>query len=373
MPGLISGGCNSGERMPCHLVTGGSGFIGSCYVLAARRRGVRVVNLDKLTYAGNPANLAALHGDSDYVFVRGDIGNAELVDWLLQNYQPDAIVNFAAESHVDRSIVDPESFVRTNVLGTATLLRVAARWWSSLPAELAQAFRFLHVSTDEVYGSLQPGDPAFTEATSYSPNSPYSASKAASDHLVRAFYETYGLPVLLTNCSNKYGPRQFPEKLIPLMICNALDRKPLPVYGTGANIRDWLHVEDHCAAIARVLEAGRVGRCYNIGGRAEKSNLEVVQAVCGILDRLAPSASGPYADLVSFVSDRPGHDFRYAIDSSRIEAELGWKPAHNFESGLQETVRWYLDNTGWTENVRSGAYREWIAVNYAQRGPGGGN
>ena len=373
VPVLISGGFNSGERMPCHLVTGGSGFIGSCYVLEARRRGVRVVNLDKLTYAGNPANLAALQGDPDYVFVRGDIGNAELLGWLLQSYQPDAIVNFAAESHVDRSIVDPEAFVRTNVLGTATLLRVGAQWWGSLPAEQAQAFRFLHVSTDEVYGSLQPGDPAFTEATPYSPNSPYSASKAASDHLVRAFHETYGLPVLLTNCSNNYGPRQFPEKLIPLMICNALDRKPLPVYGTGANIRDWLHVQDHCAAIARVLEAGQVGRCYNIGGHAEKTNLEVVQAVCTILDRLAPSAEGPYAELVSFVTDRPGHDFRYAIDSSRIEAELGWRPVHNFESGLQETVRWYLENTVWTENVRSGAYREWIAVNYAQRGPGGAN
>ena len=356
--------------MPCRLVTGGSGFIGSCYVLEARRRGVRVVNLDKLTYAGNPANLAALHGDPDYVFLLFFIGNAELVGWLLQNYQPDAVVNFAAESHVDRSIVDPEAFVRTNVLGTATLLRVVGQWWASLPAEQAQAFRFLHVSTDEVYGSLQPGDPGFTEATPYSPNSPYSASKAASDHLVRAFHETYGLPVLLTNCSNNYGPRQFPEKLIPLMICNALDRKPLPVYGTGANIRYWLHVEDHCAAIARVLEVGKVGRCYNIGGHAEKTNLEVVQAVCTILDRLAPSAKGPYVDLVSFVTDRPGHDFRYAIDSSRIEAELGWRPVHNFESGLQETVRWYLENTDWTENVRSGAYREWIAVNYAQRGPG---
>ena len=367
VPVLIFGGFNSGERMPCQLVTGGSGFIGSCYVLEARRRGVRVVNLDKLTYAGNPANLAALQGDPDYVFVRGDIGNAELLGWLLQSYQPDAIVNFAAESHVDRSIVNPEAFVRTNVLGTATLLRVVAQWWGTLPAEQAQAFRFLHVSTDEVYGSLQPGDPAFTEATPYSPNSPYSASKAASDHLVRAFHETYGLPVLLTNCSNNYGPRQFPEKLIPLMICNALDRKPLPVYGTGANIRDWLHVEDHCAAIARVLEAGRVGRCYNIGGHAEKSNLEVVQAVCGILDRLSPSVSDPYAELVCFVTDRPGHDLRYAIDAAKIEQEIGWVPRRRFEEGLRETVGWYLENAAWVENIQSGEYRQWLETNYSGR------
>ena len=356
--------------MTCQLVTGGAGFIGSAYVLQARRAGVRVINLDKLTYAGNPANLAALTGDPEHVFVRGDIGNEELVAFLLDTYRPDAVVNFAAESHVDRSIVAPDAFVRTNVLGTASLLRVVKDWWRGLSLEQAADFRFLHVSTDEVYGDLQPGDPAFSESTPYSPNSPYSASKAASDHMVRAFHETYGLPVLLTNCSNNYGPRQFPEKLIPLMILTALERKPLPVYGQGANIRDWLHVEDHCAAIARVLEAGKVGRCYNIGGHAEKTNLEVVQAVCTILDRLAPSAKGPYVDLVSFVTDRPGHDFRYAIDSSRIEAELGWRPVHNFESGLQETVRWYLENTDWTENVRSGAYREWIAVNYAQRGPG---
>ena len=356
--------------VPCQLVTGGAGFIGSAYVLEARRAGIRVINLDKLTYAGNPANLSSLAGDPDHILVRGDIGNEELVAFLLQTHKPDAVVNFAAESHVDRSIVDPDAFVRTNVLGTASLLRVVKDWWRALPAHRAEKFRFLHVSTDEVYGALQPGDPAFTEATPYSPNSPYSASKAASDHMVRAFHETYGLPVLLTNCSNNYGPRQFPEKLIPLMILNALEGKPLPVYGKGANIRDWLHVEDHCAAIARVLEAGRVGRCYNIGGHAEKTNLEVVQAVCTILDRLAPSASGPYGDLISFVTDRPGHDFRYAIDSSRIESELGWKPVHNFESGLQETVRWYLENTSWTENVRSGAYREWLAVNYAKRGSG---
>ena len=250
---------------------------------------------------------------------------------------------------------------------------MAAQWWRALPAERASAFRFLHVSTDEVYGALQLGDPSFTEATPYSPNSPYSASKAASDHMARAFHETYGLPVLLTNCSNNYGPRQFPEKLIPLMICNALDGKPLPVYGKGANIRDWLHVEDHCAAIARVLEAGRVGRCYNIGGHAEKTNLEVVQTVCAILDQLVPLARGPYADQIEYVADRPGHDFRYAIDCSRIEAELGWKPTHKFDSGLRETVRWYLENIAWVENVRSGAYREWIAANYAHRTCGGAN
>lgn len=354
--------------MPCQLVTGGTGFIGSCYVLQARKRGVRVVNLDKLTYAGNPANLEALRDDPEYALVQGDIGNAELVAWLLQTFQPDAVVNFAAESHVDRSIADPEAFVRTNVLGTATLLRVVKDWWKTLPAVRAAAFRFLHVSTDEVYGALQPGDPAFSETTPYSPNSPYSASKAASDHMVRAFHETYGLPVLLTNCSNNYGPRQFPEKLIPLVILNALERRPLPVYGKGANIRDWLHVEDHCTAIARVLEAGRVGQGYNIGGHAERANLDVVLALCGILDEMAPSAEGPYADLVTFVADRPGHDFRYAINSGKIEAELGWKPRHDFASGLRQTVRWYLENGAWVENVRSGAYRQWIAANYDRRG-----
>ncbi|MBO5491484.1 MAG: dTDP-glucose 4,6-dehydratase [Desulfovibrio sp.] len=353
--------------MSCQLVTGGAGFIGSCYVLHARRRGVRVINLDKLTYAGNMENLAALRDDAEHIFVRGDIGNAELTAYLLSRYQPDAVVNFAAESHVDRSIVDPEAFVRTNVLGTAALLRVVTDWWRGLSPERAAAFRFLHISTDEVYGALQPGDAPFAESTPYSPNSPYSASKAAADHLVRAFRETYGLPTLLTNCSNNYGPRQFPEKLIPLMICNALERKPLPVYGRGANIRDWLHVEDHCAAVARVLEAGQPGRKYNIGGHAERTNLEVVRAVCGILDDMAPSAQGPHADLITFVADRPGHDFRYAIDSSRIGEELGWKPEYDFDSGLRETVRWYLENMTWADNVRSGAYRDWLAVNYAGR------
>ncbi|MBO4300128.1 MAG: dTDP-glucose 4,6-dehydratase [Desulfovibrio sp.] len=354
--------------MACQLVTGGAGFIGSCYVLYARRHGVRVINLDKLTYAGNMDNLDALRDDTGHIFVRGDIGNAELVGHLLQQYHPDAVVNFAAESHVDRSIVDPEAFVRTNVLGTSTLLRVVREWWSGLAREEASSFRFLHISTDEVYGTLQVGDKPFAETTPYSPNSPYSASKAAADHLVHAFHETYGLPTLLTNCSNNYGPRQFPEKLIPLMILNALESKPLPVYGKGANIRDWLHVEDHCAAIARVLEAGQPGRKYNIGGHSERANLEVVRAVCEILDDMSPSVSGPHARLITFVTDRPGHDFRYAIDSTRIEEELGWKPEYDFDSGLRETVRWYLDNSSWVENVRSGAYRQWLTLNYGDRG-----
>ncbi len=357
--------------MNCQLVTGGAGFIGSCYVLQARRRGIRVVNLDKLTYAGNPANLASLKDDPEHVFVRGDIGNAELVRHLLDTWQPEAVVNFAAESHVDRSILDPEAFVRTNVLGTATLLRVVKDWLATLAPGRAQAFRFLHISTDEVFGALAPDDPAFTETTPYSPRSPYSASKAASDHLVRAFRETYGLPVLLTNCSNNYGPRQFPEKLIPLVILNALDRRPLPVYGRGTNVRDWLHVEDHCAAVARVLEAGRVGESYNIGGRAERANIEVVRSICAILDELAPSARGPCADLITYVEDRPGHDFRYAMDCTKLETELGWRPRHDFASGLRDTVRWYLENRGWVEKVRTGAYRQWIAVNYASRGAAG--
>lgn len=349
------------------LITGGAGFIGSCYVLQARQRGERVINLDKLTYAGNPENLAELAQDKDYIFVQGDIGNAELMRWLLQTYRPDAVLNFAAESHVDRSIVDPEAFVRTNVLGTATLLRIVSQWWKELETDKKQAFRFLHVSTDEVFGTLRERDPAFSETTPYSPNSPYSASKAASDHLVRAFHETYGLPVLLTNCSNNYGPRQFPEKLIPLMILNALERKKLPVYGTGNNIRDWLHVEDHCQAIARVLEAGRIGESYNIGGRSEKTNLDVVRSLCALLDELVPSSRGGYADLITFVTDRPGHDFRYAIDCSKIEKELGWVPKHDFTSGLRETVRWYLEHGQWVENVRSGAYQDWITRNYTGR------
>ena len=358
--------------MECQIVTGGAGFIGSCYVLQARSRGVRVVTLDRLTYAGNLENLSSLAQDKEHIFVHGDIGNAELVAYLLETYRPDAIINFAAESHVDRSIVNPEAFVSTNVLGTASLLRVVKDWWRTLPADKAAGFRFLHVSTDEVYGALQPGDPAFTESTPYSPNSPYSASKAASDHMVRAFHETYGLPVLLTNCSNNYGPRQFPEKLIPLMILNALESKPLPVYGKGANIRDWLHVEDHCAAIARVLEAGLVGRAYNIGGHAERTNLEIVHAVCAILDDERPSAQGSYAHGITFVADRPGHDFRYAIDCSRIESELGWRPSHRFDTGLRDTIRWYLENSAWVDHVRSGAYLDWMDTNYGRRATANG-
>ena len=349
------------------LVTGGAGFIGSCYVLSRRAAGERVINLDKLTYSGNPENLAALQGDPDAVFVRGDIGDAELVSRLLREYRPDAVVNFAAESHVDRSIRDPEAFVRTNVLGTCTLLRSVLEWWRELDAERRDAFRFLHVSTDEVYGALKPGDPAFSETTAYAPNSPYSASKAASDHFVRAYHETYGLPVLITNCSNNYGPRQFPEKLIPLVILNALARRPLPGYGTGENIRDWLHVEDHCEAIAAGLKGAVPGSCYNIGGRSERTNLEVVRAVCGILDELRPSVQGPYADLVTFVTDRPGHDFRYAIDASKLERDLGWTPKWRFEDGLRETVRWYLANAAWVDHVQNGDYRRWIETNYARR------
>ena len=349
------------------LVTGGAGFIGSCYVLARCAAGDTVINLDKLTYSGNMGNLEALRDDPHHIFVHGDIGNAELAEHLFKTHRPDAVVNFAAESHVDRSIIDPEAFVRTNVLGTCTLLRAAKTWWNDLPAAEKAAFRFLHVSTDEVFGALQPGDPAFTETTPYSPNSPYSASKASSDHFVRAFHETYGFPTLITNCSNNYGPRQFPEKLIPLVTLNALARKTLPVYGTGSNIRDWLHVEDHCAAIQRVLEAGTIGQTYNIGGNSERTNLQVVHGICDALDAVRPSAEGPYADLIKFVTDRPGHDFRYAINSAKLSSELGWQPTHTFEAGLAETVQWYLDNEAWVKNVQSGDYRNWMQTNYAGR------
>ncbi len=351
----------------CILVTGGAGFIGSCFVLQRRINKDKVINLDKLTYAGNMENLLSLANDDDHIFVRGDIGNDELVTWLLQTYNPDFVVNFAAESHVDRSILNPESFVRTNVLGTARLLRSILHWWDRLENNKKNIFRFLHISTDEVFGTLTSKDSAFCENTPYSPNSPYSATKAASDHLVRAFHETYGLPTLITNCSNNYGPRQFPEKLIPLVILNALEEKRLPIYGTGNNIRDWLHVEDHCRAISCVLENGRIGESYNIGGRAEKTNLQVVNAICSMLDIIKPRNNGLYSDLINFVRDRPGHDFRYAMDCSKIDNELGWKAEYDFCSGLKKTVRWYIENAEWVKNVRRGLYKEWINLNYAKR------
>ncbi len=354
---------------PSIIVTGGAGFIGSCYVRAARRAGrFRVITLDKLTYSGNLANLDALRDDPDHIFVRGDIGDRELARALLAEHKPVAVVNFAAESHVDRSIHDPRPFIRTNVEGTCALLAEVTAWRQSLPMAERTAFRFLHVSTDEVYGSLNPEDPPFTERTSYAPNSPYSASKAASDHFVRAFHHTYGLPTLITNCSNNYGPFQFPEKLIPLMILNALGRKPLPIYGKGENVRDWLHVEDHCAAISLVLEKGVPGETYVIGGRAERKNIDIVHAICAALDAEAPHPDGPYADLIRFVADRPGHDLRYAIDCARIERELGWKQAHTFEQGLLDTVRWYIANPEWVAQILSGEYRNWLETNYTKRG-----
>jgi dTDP-glucose 4,6-dehydratase len=352
------------------LVTGGAGFIGSNFVLNWMKAGAgAVVNLDLLTYAGNPANLASLEGDDRYTFVHGDICDAELVASLLRKYRPRAIVHFAAESHVDRSIVSPESFVRTNVMGTFTLLEQARVYWSGLGDEERAAFRFLHVSTDEVYGTLGPNDAAFSEETAYAPNSPYAASKAGSDHLARAYFHTFKLPVLTTNCSNNYGPFQFPEKLIPLVILNALEGKPLPVYGDGKNVRDWLFVEDHCAAVRTVLLNGVPGQTYNIGGNSERTNIDVVTAICDILDELRPEAKDapPRRELVTYVQDRPGHDRRYAIDAQKIANELGWKPAEAFESGLRKTVRWYLENGDWVESVRTGAYRDWIAKNYAER------
>jgi dTDP-glucose 4,6-dehydratase len=350
------------------LVTGGAGFIGANFVLSwLDRSDEAIINLDILTYAGNPENLAAIAGDARHIFVKGDIGDPGLLAGLLGRYQPRAILNFAAESHVDRSIHGPEDFVQTNIVGTFRLLEAVRNYWSSLDGKARQAFRFLHVSTDEVYGSLPPGAPAFKETHGYEPNSPYSASKAASDHLVRAYHHTYGLPVLTTNCSNNYGPFQFPEKLIPLMIVNALAGKSLPVYGDGQQIRDWLYVKDHCDAICRVLEAGLPGQTYNIGGWNEKPNIEIVQIICGLLDELRPRDAGTYGSLINFVTDRPGHDRRYAIDASRIERELGWKPAETFETGILKTVKWYLDNSHWVDNVKSGTYRTWIEKNYAER------
>ena len=349
------------------LVTGGAGFIGSNFVLDwLAAAGEPVVNLDALTYAGNLANLASVASDARHVFVRGDIGDRALVSRLLAEHRPRAVVHFAAESHVDRSIHGPGDFVRTNVMGTFELLEAVRAYWMALDAAPKAAFRFLHVSTDEVYGTLSKTDPAFSETTPYAPNSPYSASKAASDHLVRAYHHTYGLPTVTTNCSNNYGPYQFPEKLIPLMIANALEGKPLPVYGDGQQVRDWLFVSDHCEAIRVALERGRLGETYNIGGNSERANLDVVHALCDALDALRPRAGGHRA-LIKFVADRPGHDRRYAIDARKIAGELGWKPRESFESGLARTVRWYLDNPEWVAQVKSGAYRQWLDTNYAAR------
>jgi len=349
------------------LITGGAGFIGANFILdSLSQRDSSIINLDKLTYAGNQQNLAALESDRRHVFVQGDIGDSVLIERLLAEHRPRAIINFAAESHVDRSIHGPEDFIQTNVLGTFRLLEAARVYWAGLSDSEQTAFRFLHVSTDEVYGTLTPDAPAFSETNPYQPNSPYSASKAASDHLVRAWHHTYGLPVLTTNCSNNYGPYQFPEKLIPLIINNALQGKPLPIYGDGQQVRDWLYVTDHCSAIHRVLEAGAPGEVYNIGGWNEMPNIQIVQTICALLDELRPNVAGPYSRLITYVKDRPGHDRRYAIDARKIERELGWKPAETFESGIRKTVQWYLNNAEWVTNVTSGAYREWVGKQYGR-------
>ena len=349
------------------LVTGGAGFIGSNFVLAwLMAEKSPVVNLDKLTYAGNLDNLASLKSETRHRFVKGDICDRALVGRLLREHKPQAVVHFAAESHVDRSIHGPADFVQTNVVGSFSLLEEVRGYWSELAGAQRKQFRFLHVSTDEVYGTLGPKDPAFAETTPYAPNSPYAASKAASDHLVRSYHHTYGLPVVTTNCSNNYGPYQFPEKLIPLMIVNAVKRKPLPVYGDGKNVRDWLYVGDHCEAVRLALTRGRPGETYNIGGNAEKANVDVVKAVCTILDELRPD-SAPHGKLITFVEDRPGHDRRYAIDAGKIRSELGWKPRERFDSGLRKTVEWYLEHMNWVDNVTSGEYRNWIDLNYGKR------
>ena len=352
------------------LVTGGAGFTGANFVLDWLSAGDEpVITLDKLTYAGNLESLAAVADDHRFRFVQGDICDAALVATLLAEQRPRAIVHFAAESHVDRSIRGPGEFMRSNVDGTFTLLEGARAYWHGLVGDDKSGFRFLHVSTDEVYGSLEPGDASFAESHPYRPNSPYAASKAASDHLARAWHHTYGLPVVTTNCSNNYGPFQFPEKLIPLVIVNALAGESLPVYGDGRQVRDWLFVGDHCAAIRTVLAAGRCGETYNVGGRNEIANIDIVQTVCRLLDELRPSADGPYERLIRFVADRPGHDRRYAIDASKIERELGWRPAETFDSGIHRTVRWYLDHGDWIAHVKSGAYREWMSRHYRQAGP----
>ena len=350
------------------LVTGGAGFIGANFVLDwLRQSDEAVLNVDKLTYAGNLRTLQSLAGNPNHVFVRADICDGAALAALLAEYRPRAVAHFAAESHVDRSIHGPTEFVQTNVVGTFSLLEAVRAYWGGLAAVARTAFRFLHVSTDEVFGSLSADDPPFSETTPYAPNSPYSASKAGSDHLVRAYHHTYGLPTLTTNCSNNYGPYQFPEKLIPLMIANALAGKPLPVYGDGRNVRDWLYVGDHCAAVREVLARGVPGETYNVGGWNEKANIDVVQAICDLLDGARPKASGSYRDQIAFVKDRPGHDRRYAIDARKLERELGWKPAHTFESGLAETVRWYLENQPWVDEVASGEYRKWVETNYGKR------
>jgi dTDP-glucose 4,6-dehydratase len=352
------------------LVTGGAGFIGANFVLDWLASGQDpVVNLDKLTYAGNLGSLRPVEGDPRHLFVQGDIGDFDLVSRLLTGHRPRAIVHFAAESHVDRSIHGPEDFVQTNIVGTFRLLEAARAYHAGLSGAEREAFRFLQVSTDEVYGTLGPADPAFSETTPYAPNSPYSASKAASDHLVRAYHHTYGLPTITTNCSNNYGPYQFPEKLIPVVILNALAGKPLPVYGDGMQVRDWLYVKDHCAAIRAVLRQGRAGETYNIGGNSEKTNLEVVRAICRLLDELRPAKPGShYESLIKFVTDRPGHDRRYAIDARKVATEVGWRPSETFETGLRKTVQWYLDNQDWVRSVTSGEYRNWMARNYDERG-----
>lgn len=352
------------------IVTGGAGFIGSNFVLEYIKAGLgQVINLDKLTYAGNLENLAEIQNNPSHIFVHGDIGDRTLVAKLLQEYQPKAIVNFAAESHVDRSISGPDDFIQTNVVGTFHLLEEVRAYWNALNGNERTSFRFLHISTDEVYGTLSATDPAFTETTPYAPNSPYSASKAASDHLVRAYHHTYGMPTLTTNCSNNYGPYHFPEKLIPLCLLNALNGKSLPIYGDGQQIRDWLYVTDHCTAIRRVLEAGKVGETYNVGGWNEKANLDVVNILCDILNKLQPRADGkPYQQQITYVKDRPGHDRRYAIDASKIERELGWKPNETFESGIRKTVVWYLNNQAWVDNVASGEYKNWLQTHYVERG-----
>jgi len=352
------------------LVTGGAGFIGSNFVLDwLAQSNEPVINLDKLTYAGNLNNLLAVRGRAEHIFVQADICDTAKVTELLNTHKPRAIVHFAAESHVDRSILGPGEFVRTNINGTFSLLEAARAYWSALPEAEKTAFRFLHVSTDEVFGSLGPDDAPFSETTSYAPNSPYSASKAAADHLVRSYHHTYGLPTLTTNCSNNYGPFHFPEKLIPLMIANALEGKSLPIYGDGQNVRDWLYVSDHCTAIREVLKAGRLGETYNVGGWNEKTNLEVVHTLVAILDQLAPKSDGnSYGKQIAYVTDRPGHDRRYAIDARKIEKELGWKPVETFDSGIRKTVQWYLDNQEWVEQVKSGAYQSWLEKNYNERG-----